>query len=318
MKKGINIIKNVWTWIIIAICLVICSWLVFWKNVRYSEEFTSWVSISIQWDYSSEKNMADVESFLKANGYEDTNIYVDLEDDVTTIKIQTKMDNDTEVSELSTNFKQYLIEKNVIESEEDVIQQKITWPSVWSYMKKTTVSALIIWLIFIVIYLLISFASIRNYVSPASLWLIVIITMIFDISLPVWAYGIWMAVNQTIQVDTIFIIALLTIMWYCINDTIVIFDRIRENLTTKKSWKDIVYGEVFEKSIQDTLSRSIATSISTLLVVVAMFFFGTWVIRTFSFTIWVWVIFGTFASIFLAAPIAYLLTWKYLKEKGKF
>lgn len=318
MKKGINIIKNVWTWIIIAVCLVICSWLVFWKNVRYSEEFTSWVSISIQWDYSSEENMADVESFLKANGYEDTNIYVDLEDDVTTIKIQTKMDNDTEVSELSTNFKQYLIEKNVIESEENIVQQKITWPSVWSYMKKTTVSALIIWLIFIVIYLLISFASIRNYVSPASLWLIVIITMIFDISLPVWAYGIWMALNQTIQVDTIFIIALLTIMWYCINDTIVIFDRIRENLTSKKSSKDIVYGEVFEKSIHDTLSRSIATSISTLLVVIAMFFFGTWVIRTFSFTIGVWVIFGTFASIFLAAPIAYLLTWKYLKEKGKF
>ena len=70
--------------------------------------------------------MADIESFLKANGYEDTNIYVDLEDDVTTIKIQTKMDNDTEVSELSTNFKQYLIEKNVIESEEDIVQQKIT------------------------------------------------------------------------------------------------------------------------------------------------------------------------------------------------
>ena len=184
MKKGINIIKNVWTWIIIAVCLVICSWLVFWKNVRYSEEFTSWVSVSIQWDYSSEENMADIESFLKANGYEDTNIYVDLEDDVTTIKIQTKMDNDTEVSELSTNFKQYLIEKNVIESEEDIVQQKITWPSVWSYMKKTTLSALIIWLIFIVIYLLISFASIRNYVSPTSLWLIVIITMIFDISLP--------------------------------------------------------------------------------------------------------------------------------------
>lgn len=318
MGKGINIIKNVWTWIIIAICLVVCSRLVFWKNVRYSEEFTSWVSISIQWDYSSDENMADVENFLKDNGYTDTNIYVDLEDDVTTIKIQTKMDDDSQVSELSKNFKQYLIEKNVIESEEDVVQQKITWPSVWSYMKKTTVSALIIWLIFIVIYLLISFASIRNYVSPASLWLIVIFTMIFDISLPVWAYGIWMGLNETIQVDTIFIIALLTIMWYCINDTIVIFDRIRENLTTKKTWKDIVYWEVFERSIKETLSRSIVTSISTLLVVIAMFFFGTWVIRTFSFTIWVWVIFGTFASIFLAAPIAYLLTWKYSKEKGKF
>ena len=318
MKKGISIIKNVWTWIIIAICLVVCSWLVFRKNARYSEEFTSWVSVSIQWDYSSEENKADIDNFLKSNGYEDANIYVDFQDDITTIKIQTNMNNDSQVSELSTNLKQYLTEKSIINTEDDIVQQKITWPSVWSYMKKTTVTALVIWLIFIVIYLLISFASIRNYVSPASLWLIVIITMIFDISLPVWAYGVWMAINQTIQVDTIFIIALLTIMWYCINDTIVIFDRIRENLITKKSSKDLIYWEVFEKSIRDTLQRSITTSVSTLLVVICMFIFGTWVIKTFSFVIWVWVIFGTFASIFLAAPIAYLLTWKYLKEKGKF
>jgi len=318
MKKGINIIKNVWTWIIIAVILVACSLGVFWKNVRYSEEFTSGVSISIQGNYFNEENKSEIDDFLKANWYEDTNIYVDNQDDITTIKIQTKMDNDSEVSELSTKFKQYLIEKNVIETEDDVVQQKITWPSVWSYMKKTTVTALIIWLIFIVIYLLISFASIRNYVSPASLWLIVIITMIFDLSLPLWAYGIWMAVNETIQVDTIFIIALLTIMWYCINDTIVIFDRIRENLINKKSSKDMIYWEVFEKSIRDSLQRSIATSVSTLLVVVCMFIFGTWVIRSFSFTIWVWVIFGTFASIFLAAPIAYLLSGRYSKEKGKF
>jgi preprotein translocase SecF subunit len=132
------------------------------------------------------------------------------------------------------------------------------------------------------------------------------------------AYGVWMAISETVQVDTIFIIALLTIMWYCINDTIVIFDRIRENLVSKKSSKDMIYGEVFEKSIRDSLQRSIATSISTILVVICMFIFGTWVIKTFSFTIWIWVIFGTFASIFLAAPIAYLLTWKYNKEKGKF
>lgn len=84
-----------------------------------------------------------------------------------------------------------------------------------------------------------------------------------------------MALSETVQVDTIFIIALLTIMGYCINDTIVIFDRIRENITTKKSSKDMVYGEVFEKSIKDSLRRSIATSVSTILVVVAMFIFGT-------------------------------------------
>ena len=318
MESKFSIIKKSWVWISLWVVLTVLSWVFFLWNERYSEEFTSGVSVSIQWNYFSDENKWEIDDFLKANWYEDTNIYVDNQDDITTIKIQTKMDNDSEVSELSTKFKQYLIEKNVIETEDDVVQQKITWPSVWSYMKKTTVTALIIWLIFIVIYLLISFASIRNYVSPASLWLIVIITMIFDLSLPLWAYGIWMAVNETIQVDTIFIIALLTIMWYCINDTIVIFDRIRENLINKKSSKDMIYWEVFEKSIRDSLQRSIATSVSTLLVVVCMFIFGTWVIRSFSFTIWVWVIFGTFASIFLAAPIAYLLSGRYSKEKGKF
>ena len=318
MTKGFSFVKNVWLWIAIAVVLVAGSWFVFLWNARYSEEFTSWVTISVQWNYSNNEQKTNIENFLKENEYNDARVYLDFEDDVTTIKIQTKMTDDSQVSELSTNLKQYLIDQEIIEGEDDITQQKVTWPSVWSYMKKTTVRALIIGLIFIVIYLLISFATIRNYISPASLWLIVLITMVFDISLPIWAYGIWMMISETVQVDTIFIIALLTIMWYCINDTIVIFDRIRENLTTKKSSKDLVYGEVFEKSIKDSLNRSIATSISTLLVVIAMFFFGTWVIRTFSFTIWVWVIFGTFASIFLAAPIAYLLSWRYSKEKWKF
>ena len=287
-------------------------------NARYSEEFTSWVTISVLWDYSSDEQKANIEQFLKDNEYNDANVYLDYQDGSTTMKVQTRMNDDSQVSELSKNFKQYLIDQEIIEWEENITEQKVTWPSVWSYMKKTTVRALIIWLIFIVIYLLISFATIRNYISPASLGLIVLITMIFDISLPLGAYGIWMAISETVQVDTIFIIALLTIMWYCINDTIVIFDRIRENLVSKKTSKDLVYWEVFEKSIRECINRSVATSISTLLVVICMFIFGTWVIKSFSFTIWVWVIFGTFASIFLAAPIAYLLSWRYLKEKGKF
>ena len=318
MTKGFSFVKNVWLWIAIAIVLVIGSWLVFLWNARYSEEFTSWVTISVLWDYSDDTQKSNVENFLKENEYSDVRVYLDYQDGITTMKIQTRMDDDLQVSELSTKFKQYLKDQNIIEGEESVTEQKITWPSVWSYMKKTTVRALIIGLIFIVIYLLISFATIRNYISPASLGLIVLITMVFDISLPLWAYWIWMAMSETVQVDTIFIIALLTIMWYCINDTIVIFDRIRENLGSKKTSKDLVYWEVFEKSIRDCINRSVATSISTLLVVICMFIFGTWVIKSFSFTIWVWVIFGTFASIFLAAPIAYLLSWNYFKEKGKF
>ena len=285
--------------------------------MRYSEEFTSWVSLWVQWNYASETQKADIEQFLADKWYEKTFVYLDFDGETTVVRVQTNMTNDEEVSKLSQDMKWYLMSEKIIETTDDIVQQKITWPSVWEYMKHTTVRALIIWLIFIIVYLLFSFASIRNYISPASLWLVVIVTTIFDISLPAGAYGIRMMLNETIQVDTIFIIALLTIMWYCINDTIVIFDRIRENLKNNTNSKNLVYGEVFEKSLRQTMKRSIATSISTLLVVIAMFIFGTWIIRTFSFVIWVWVIFGTFASIFLAAPIAYLMTGKFKEEKKK-
>ena len=317
MEPKFKIIKNSWIWIAVWVALTLLSWFFFLTNVRYSEEFTSGLSLWIQWDFSSDTWQENIENFLTEKWYDNSRVFLDYTDGMTTIKIQAKMDNDTEVSTLSQETKEYLMSEWIIESTDDIVQQKITWPSVWSYMQKTTVKALIIWLIFIVIYLLFSFSSIRNYVSPTTLWIVVLITTVFDISLPAWAYGIWMAINHTIQVDTIFIIALLTIMWYCINDTIVIFDRIRENLNNKWTGKDLVYGQIFEKSLWQTMKRSLSTSISTLLVVIAMFIFGTWIIQTFSFVIWVWVVFGTFASIFLAAPIAYLMTWKFRKEKDK-
>ena len=317
MEPKFSIIKKSWLWISLWAVLTVLSWIFFISNVRYSEEFTSGVSLWVNGDYSTDTQKESIENFLKSKGYEDSFVYLDFDGETTTIKVQTRMSSDEAVSQLSNEIKEYMMEEQMIDSTDDIVQQKITWPSVWSYMQKTTVKALIIWLIFIIIYLLFSFAEIRNYISPASLGLVVIATTIFDISLPAWAYGLWMAFNQTIQVDSIFVIALLTIMWYCINDTIVIFDRIRENLKNKWATKNLVYGEVFEQSLWQTMRRSLATSISTLLVVIAMFIFGTWIIQTFSFVIGVWIIFGTFGSIFLAAPIAYLMTWKFKKEKNK-
>ena len=78
--------------------------------------------------------------------------------------------------------------------------------------------------------MIIAFGAIRKFVPPLILAIVTIVTMLFDISSMAGGYGILMAINQTVQVDIIFIIALLTTMAYSINDTIVIFDRIRENL----------------------------------------------------------------------------------------
>lgn len=143
----------------------------------------------------------------------------------------------------------------------------------------------------------------RKVISPLLLAIVTIVTMIFDVSFASGIYGALMAMNQTIQVDTIFIIALLTVMGYSINDTIVIFDRIRENTLDylaedkeedgkkkKKKNKNIVKAafdraEVFDRSLRQTMRRSLATSISTLLVIAAMYFFGTGILKMFAFTL---------------------------------
>ncbi len=102
-------------------------------------------------------------------------------------------------------------------------------------MKNTAIKALIIGLILMAIYMMFAFSTIRKYVSPGVLALVTVVTMIFDISIPAGAYGFWMMVNSTITVDTVFIIAILAGMGYSINDTIIIFDRIRENIQEKRT-----------------------------------------------------------------------------------
>ncbi len=163
------------------------------------------------------------------------------------------------------------------------------------------------------LYILFAFAGMRALVSPALLALVTIITMLFDVSIASGAYGLLMSLNPAVQIDTIFIIALLTVLGYSVNDTIVIFDRIRENFIEKeKALEDgrVDHAGIFELSLRQTMRRSLATSVSTLLVVVAMYFFGTGILKMFAFTLGMGVLAGTWSSIFLAAPFAYLISQK--------
>jgi len=126
-----------------------------------------------------------------------------------------------------------------------------------------------------------------------------------------------MAANSAVQVDLIFVIAILTIMGYSINDTIIIFDRIRENmklhggqLTSKK----LTYEKLFDDSIRQTMRRTLGTSSATILVVICMRVFGTGIMKTFAFIIGLGIVAGTFSSIFIGASFAYVII-KYIQKK---
>ena len=317
MKK-FSIIKRAYLWLILAVCIAVCGWIVFFMTANYSEEFTGWVSISINTQTDSEEIQNNLKSLLTEKDYGQTTVHVNTTEEDTQIKINANLKNDDVVAQLSTDISEFLMDKWYIETTEDIVWQTLTWPSVWDYMKTTAMQALIIWLVLMTIYMLLAFKEIRKYISPAVLSVVVLCVMLFDILATIGAYGVWMMINDTLQVDTIFIISVLTVVAYGINDVIVIFDRIRENLSKNKE-KNVVYGKIFEDSTWQSIRRSISTSVSTLIVLIAMFFlWNSDILQQFSFTVGMWIVFATCSSIFLWAPLAYLLMWRFSKEKWKF
>ena len=316
MKKYFSIVKRGYLWLSIALAVAVASWVLFIFNAEFSEEFTWGVSV----EFNGEINDADFSENLVQNlqwqGFPKLQVNVDTEGENVKLKINWKLDSDEKVNELSAAIPTYLIENKVISSADQIISQAVVGPSVWDYMRSTAVKALIFGLIAMMIYMIFSFGTVRKYIAPWILASVVLLSSVLSISWPAGAYGLWMGIDSTIQIDTVFIIAILTIIGYWINDVIIIFDRVRENIV-KYSKKDFSYEEVFEESIWQTLKRSIGTSLSTLLVLCGMFIFGTGVVQRFAFTVWVGVISSFLSSVFVAIPTAYillkLLWWKKIK-----
>ena len=106
----------------------------------------------------------------------------------------------------------------------------------------------------------------------------------------------------SMEIDQAFIAAILTVIGYSLNDTVVVFDRIREFFNEHTSWP---FNKVIDTSLSSTLSRTLNTSLTTLVVLLAIFIFGGESIRGFMFALIVGVIVGTYSSLFIATPIMY-------------
>jgi len=132
-----------------------------------------------------------------------------------------------------------------------------------------------------------------------------IVALIHDVTITVGLFSIFDK-EFTLPI----IAALLTIIGYSLNDTIIVFDRIRENL--KKYYKNPIEF-VINRSINETLSRTLLTSVTTLVVVVALFVLGGGIIHDFAFALIVGILVGTYSSIFVASPI--LLAWQGRKKR---
>ena len=292
MKRPFNIVKRAYIWLFVGVVATVLSWILFISNAQFSEEFTGGVNVTFKGNVQKTEFIDGLTTTLGQEWF--TNLKVNLEDGngEVKVKINAKLEDDAKVVQLSKAISDYLQTENYISSQNEIVESAIIGPSVGNYMQTRASQALIFGIIAMAIYMIFSFGSVRKYINPSILAVVVVLSTILSISIPAGAYGIRMATNSTIQIDTVFIIAILTIIGYGINDVIIIFDRVRENI------------------IWQTMKRSVGTSLSTILVLIWMFVFATGVVANFAFTVWVWVIASALCSIFIAVPTAYLLLKK--------
>jgi SecD/SecF fusion protein len=128
------------------------------------------------------------------------------------------------------------------------------------------------------------------------------------------AFAIARLFGISFEIDQVFVAAILTIIGYSINDTVIIFDRIREYLRLGTSHDKV---KIFNDAINDTLSRTIITAGTTLLVVIVLLIFGGEVLRGFAFALFVGIVVGTFSSIYIGAPVVYEMDRGEKKEEKK-
>ena len=182
-----------------------------------------------------------------------------------------------------------------------IISSTKVGPSVAKDITYGAIVSVIFALIAIFIYILIRFHNVAYSVGST-------VALALDTLFVNGFYSLlWGIVPMSLEIDQTFIGAILTVIGYSINDKVVVFDRVRENfqLFGKRDRRSL-----FNDSLNQTLARTINTSFSTLLVLLCIFILGGDSIRSFSFAMILGVFFGTLSSIFIAAPIAYLIMGK--------
>ena len=186
-----------------------------------------------------------------------------------------------------------------------IISSTKVGPSIARDVTNKAIISVIVALIAIFLYILLRFRNVAFSIGS-------IVALAFDTLIVVGFFSaLWGIVPFSLEIDQTFIGAILTVIGYSINDKVVVFDRVRENLRLYKK-RDL--QTLFNDSLNQTLARTINTSVSTLIVLLCIFIFGGASIRSFSFAMILGVIFGTLSSIFIAAPTAYLTMGRKIKE----
>ena len=294
MKVNLHIIRNIKYYLSVSIVLVVLSIVVFFtKGLNYGIDFTG--GNLFQLKYNDKKiTLTEINENLdklseKLPQVNSNSRKVQISEDGTVI---------LRVPELKEEDKKEVLNSLQELGAFNLDKEDKVGASIGDDLKKSAIYSLGIGAILIVLYITLRFEF--------SFAIGGILSLLHDIIIAVGFIAL-----MGYEVDTPFIAAILTILGYSINDTIVIYDRIRENLKRRHT-KNWTLEDCMDESVNQTAIRSLNTSITTLFSVIALLIFGGASLKTFIMTLLIGILAGTYSSIFIATPIVYILN----KRKG--
>ena len=322
--KFMSMYKTTFTIAVIAAVVFVGSFFV--RGLSKSIDFTGGRNYVVQFENAVEPEEIRTvlgDAFVNADGTKATTSAIAIGTDGRTIRVSTNymiesnnptVDDEAETILYKSLKKAGLVSQASVEAFKNpdvrqggsIISSTKVGPSVAKDITMGAIYSVLFALIAIFLYILIRFRNVAFSVGST-------IALAFDALTVIGFYSLlWGLVPFSLEIDQTFIGAILTVVGYSINDKVVVFDRIRENLKLHPKGDR---QQLFNASINETLARTINTSTSTLIVLLCIFILGGDSIRSFSFAMILGVVFGTLSSIFIASPLAYLVLGRKIKAE---
>ena len=322
--KFMSMYKTTFTVAVVAAVVFIGSFVV--RGLSKSIDFTGGRNYVVQFEKAVEPEQIRTvlgDAFVNADGTKANTSAIAIGTDGRTIRVSTNymiesnsptVDDEAETILYNSLKKAGLVSQQNVEAFKNpdvrqggsIISSTKVGPSVAKDITMGAIYSVLFALIAIFLYILLRFRNVAFSVGST-------IALAFDALTVVGFYSLlWGLVPFSLEIDQTFIGAILTVVGYSINDKVVVFDRIRENLKLHPKGDR---QQLFNASINETLARTINTSTSTLIVLLCIFILGGDSIRSFSFAMILGVVFGTLSSIFIASPMAYIVLGRKIKEE---
>ncbi|MCF2590514.1 protein translocase subunit SecDF [Prevotella hominis] len=322
--KFMSMYKTTFTVAVVAAVVFIGSFVV--RGLSKSIDFTGGRNYVVQFEKAVEPEQIRTvlgDAFVNADGTKANTSAIAIGTDGRTIRVSTNymiesnsptVDDEAETILYNSLKKAGLVSQKNVEAFKNpdvrqggsIISSTKVGPSVAKDITMGAIYSVLFALIAIFLYILLRFRNVAFSVGST-------IALAFDALTVIGFYSLlWGLVPFSLEIDQTFIGAILTVVGYSINDKVVVFDRIRENMKLHSKGDR---QQLFNASINETLARTINTSTSTLIVLLCIFILGGDSIRSFAFAMILGVVFGTLSSIFIASPMAYIVLGRKIKEE---